>query len=35
VKFGDAFALEAARTELRGEFRGSPVLYSWKAWLER
>jgi peptide/nickel transport system substrate-binding protein len=35
VKFGDAFALDAARKEFRGEFRGAPVLYFWNAWLER
>jgi peptide/nickel transport system substrate-binding protein len=35
VKFGDAFALDVARKELRGEFRGSPVLYFWNAWIER
>jgi peptide/nickel transport system substrate-binding protein len=35
VKFGDAFGLDVARRELRGEFRGSPVLHFWNAWVER
>jgi peptide/nickel transport system substrate-binding protein len=35
VKFGDAFGMDVARKELRGEFRGAPVLYFWNAWTER
>jgi peptide/nickel transport system substrate-binding protein len=35
VKFGDAFSLDVARKELRGDFRGSPALYFWNAWTER
>ena len=35
VKFGDYFSLDAARKELRGEFRSSLVTFFWNAWLSR
>ena len=35
VKLGDYFTLDAARRELRGDFRTSPRLYFWNSWLAR
>ena len=35
VKLGDYNALDAARRELRGEFRTAPRLYFWNTWLSR
>jgi peptide/nickel transport system substrate-binding protein len=35
VKLGDYFTLDAARRELRGEFRTAPRLYFWNSWLAR
>ena len=29
MKFGDYFSLDAARRELRGDFRTAPRLYFW------
>ena len=33
IKFGDSFSLDVARKDLRGDFRASPVLFFWNAWL--
>jgi peptide/nickel transport system substrate-binding protein len=33
VKLGDYFTLDAARRELRGEFRTAPRMYFWNSWL--
>ncbi|HEV8472967.1 MAG TPA: ABC transporter substrate-binding protein [Methylomirabilota bacterium] len=35
VKIGDYFTLDAARRELRGDFRTAPRLYFWNSWLAR
>jgi peptide/nickel transport system substrate-binding protein len=35
VKLGDYYTLDAARRELRGEFRTAPYLYFWNSWLAR
>ena len=35
IKFGDLFALDVARKELRGDFRSFPFFYFWNAWLEK
>jgi hypothetical protein len=35
VKLGDYFTLDAARRDLRGEFRTAPRLYFWNSWLAR
>jgi peptide/nickel transport system substrate-binding protein len=35
IKFGDLFGLSVVRKELRGDFRSSPGLYFWNAWLEK
>jgi peptide/nickel transport system substrate-binding protein len=35
VKLGDYFTLDAARRELRGEFRTAPRMYFWNTWLSR
>jgi peptide/nickel transport system substrate-binding protein len=35
VKLGDYYTLDAARRELRGEFRTAPWLYFWNSWLAR
>ena len=35
VKLGDYFTLDAARRELRGEFRTAPRLYFWNTWLAK
>ena len=35
VKLGDYNTLDAARRELRGEFRTAPRLYFWNSWLTR
>ena len=34
IKFGDYFALDAVRKEVRG-FQSTPELYFWNAWLAR
>ncbi len=35
IKFGDAFALDIVRKELRGSFRTAPYLHFWNAWLAK
>ena len=35
IKFGDLFALDVTRKELRGDFRSFPFFYFWNAWLEK
>ena len=35
IKFGDIFALNATRKELRGDFRSVPFTYFWNAWLKK
>jgi len=35
VKLGDYFTLDAARRELRGEFRTAPRMYFWNSWLAK
>ena len=35
VKLGDYFTLDAARRELRGDFRTAPRLYFWNSWLAK
>lgn len=35
IKLGDYNTLDAARRELRGEFRTAPRLYFWNSWLAR
>jgi hypothetical protein len=35
VKLGDYFTLDAARRELRGDFRPVPRLYFWNTWLAK
>jgi peptide/nickel transport system substrate-binding protein len=35
VKLGDYFTLDAARRELRGDFRTAPRLYFWNTWLAK
>jgi len=34
IKFGDYFALDAVRKDVRG-FQSTPELYFWNAWLAR
>jgi peptide/nickel transport system substrate-binding protein len=35
IKFGDAFYFHSARKELHGDFRTSPTVMFWNAWLTR
>jgi len=35
VKIGDYFTLDAARRELRGDFRTAPRMYFWNSWLAK
>ena len=35
MELGDYFTLDAARRELRGEFRTAPRMYFWNTWLNR
>jgi peptide/nickel transport system substrate-binding protein len=35
IKFGDLFTMSVVRKELRGDFRSSPFVHFWNAWLEK
>jgi hypothetical protein len=35
VKLGDYFTLDAARREVRGDFRTAPRMYFWNSWLAK
>jgi len=35
IKFGDMFGMMVVRKELRGDFRSTPGVFFWNAWLEK